>query len=66
MNVAFIISISYLSCFGDDAPFGIEQLLVNRTLYEKSLASGFGTVHFIVDASEEQQVSVRGGHQRGM
>ena len=37
-----------------------EQLLVNRTLYEKSLASGFGTVHFVVDASEEQQVSIGG------
>ena len=35
---------------------------MNRTLYEKSLASGFGAVHFMVDASEEQQV--RGGHRR--
>ena len=32
------------------------QLLVNRTLYEKTLASGFGAVHFIIDASEQQQV----------
>jgi hypothetical protein len=31
------------------------QLLVNRTLYEKTLASGFGVVHFLMDASEEQQ-----------
>ncbi|XP_024024060.1 uncharacterized protein LOC21387328 [Morus notabilis] len=31
------------------------QLLVNRTLYEKTLASGFGAVHFILDASEQQQ-----------
>ncbi|BBG98674.1 Protein of unknown function D [Prunus dulcis] len=31
------------------------QLLVNRTLYEKTLASGFGSVHFILDASEQQQ-----------
>lgn len=31
------------------------QLLVNRTLYEKTLASGFGTVHFLLDASEQQQ-----------
>ncbi|URE48717.1 hypothetical protein MUK42_14537, partial [Musa troglodytarum] len=31
------------------------QLLVNRTLYEKTLASGFGSVHFLVDASEQQQ-----------
>lgn len=33
------------------------QLLVNRTLYEKTLASGFGSVHFLLDASEQQQVS---------
>lgn len=26
-----------------------------RTLYEKTLASGFGTVHFLLDASEQQQ-----------
>lgn len=32
------------------------QLLVNRTLYEKTLASGFGSVHFLLDASEQQQV----------
>ncbi|ERN08195.1 hypothetical protein AMTR_s00018p00182200 [Amborella trichopoda] len=31
------------------------QLLVNKTLYEKTLASGFGSVHFLVDASEQQQ-----------
>lgn len=31
------------------------ELLVNRTLYEKTLASGFGTIHFLVDASEQQQ-----------
>uniref|UniRef100_A0A7N0T244 Uncharacterized protein n=1 Tax=Kalanchoe fedtschenkoi TaxID=63787 RepID=A0A7N0T244_KALFE len=31
------------------------QLLVNRTLYEKTLASGFGAVHFLLDASEQQQ-----------
>ncbi|KAJ7952075.1 DUF3754 family protein [Quillaja saponaria] len=31
------------------------QLLVNKTLYEKTLASGFGSVHFILDASEQQQ-----------
>ncbi|CAA6656447.1 unnamed protein product [Spirodela intermedia] len=30
-------------------------LLVNRTLYEKTLASGFGSVHFLLDASEQQQ-----------
>ncbi|KAJ4892488.1 hypothetical protein Rs2_32236 [Raphanus sativus] len=31
------------------------QLLVNKTLYEKTLASGFGSVHFLLDASEQQQ-----------
>ncbi|XP_038971493.1 uncharacterized protein LOC103710724 isoform X4 [Phoenix dactylifera] len=31
------------------------QLLVNRALYEKTLASGFGSVHFLLDASEQQQ-----------
>lgn len=34
-----------------------KQLLVNRTLYEKTIASGFGSVHFLLDASEQQQVS---------
>ncbi|KAI3691332.1 hypothetical protein L2E82_49660 [Cichorium intybus] len=27
----------------------------DRTLYEKALASGFGSVHFLLDASEQQQ-----------
>ncbi|GMP32784.1 hypothetical protein CsSME_00006382 [Camellia sinensis var. sinensis] len=31
------------------------QLLVNKTLYEKTIASGFGSVHFLLDASEQQQ-----------
>ncbi|KAM7471969.1 hypothetical protein LguiA_010152 [Lonicera macranthoides] len=31
------------------------QLLVNRTLYEKTVASGFGSVHFLLDASGQQQ-----------
>ncbi|XWS76771.1 hypothetical protein CRYUN_Cryun01aG0206300 [Craigia yunnanensis] len=31
------------------------QLLVNKTLYEKTLASGFGSIHFLLDASEQQQ-----------
>uniref|UniRef100_N1R5H3 Uncharacterized protein n=1 Tax=Aegilops tauschii TaxID=37682 RepID=N1R5H3_AEGTA len=31
------------------------QLLVNKTLYEKTLARGFGSVYFLVDASEQQQ-----------
>uniref|UniRef100_A0A0D9WKT6 Methyltransferase n=1 Tax=Leersia perrieri TaxID=77586 RepID=A0A0D9WKT6_9ORYZ len=35
------------------------QLLVNKTLYEKTLASGFGSVYFLLDASEQQQVSSR-------
>nr|PNR55464.1 hypothetical protein PHYPA_006361 [Physcomitrium patens] len=30
------------------------QLLVNKALYEKTLASGFGVVHFLLDASEDQ------------
>jgi hypothetical protein len=34
----------------------LEQLLVNKTLYEKTLASGFGSVHFLLDASQQQQV----------
>jgi hypothetical protein len=32
------------------------QLLVNKTLYEKTGARGFGVVQFLVDESEEQQV----------
>ncbi|KAK4798148.1 hypothetical protein SAY86_030474 [Trapa natans] len=31
------------------------QLLVNKTLYEKTVASGFGSVHFLLDASEQQK-----------
>ncbi|KAI8005647.1 Protein TPR3 [Camellia lanceoleosa] len=31
------------------------SLLVNKTLYEKTIASGFGSVHFFLDASEQQQ-----------
>ncbi|XP_031391336.1 uncharacterized protein LOC116203644 isoform X2 [Punica granatum] len=31
------------------------QLLVNKTLYEKTEASGFGSVHFLLDASEQQK-----------
>ncbi|KAL5539410.1 hypothetical protein UlMin_045105 [Ulmus minor] len=31
------------------------QLLVNKALYEKTLASGFGSIHFLLDASEQQQ-----------
>eukprot|EP00249_Psilotum_nudum_P020351 c27663_g1_i1 orf=578-3478(-) len=31
------------------------QLLVNKTLHEKTLASGFGAIHYLVDASEQQK-----------
>lgn len=31
------------------------QLLVNKALYEKTVASGFGSIHFLLDASEQQQ-----------
>ncbi|KAK1258439.1 hypothetical protein QJS04_geneDACA006643 [Acorus gramineus] len=31
------------------------KLLVNKTLYEKTIASGFGSVYFLLDASEQQQ-----------
>ncbi|CAI9097133.1 OLC1v1033476C1 [Oldenlandia corymbosa var. corymbosa] len=31
------------------------QLLVNKTLNEKTVASGFGSVHFLLDASQQQQ-----------
>ncbi|KZV33828.1 pyruvate kinase, cytosolic isozyme-like [Dorcoceras hygrometricum] len=34
-----------------------EKLLVNRTLYEKTAASGFGCIHFLLDASEQQLVT---------
>jgi hypothetical protein len=36
------------------------QLLVNKTLYQKTLASGFGSVYFLLDASEQQQVTFYG------
>ncbi|KAJ7534550.1 hypothetical protein O6H91_13G099100 [Diphasiastrum complanatum] len=59
-----IASISLL-VFASRVIFGYKQtweryqLLVNKTLYEKTLASGFGVVHFLVDASEEQQATSR-------
>ncbi|KAL5570231.1 hypothetical protein UlMin_026806 [Ulmus minor] len=34
------------------------QLLVNKALYEKTLASGFGSIHFLLDASEQQYKEV--------
>ena len=33
------------------------QLLVNKKLYEKTLVSGFGSVYFLLYASEQQQVT---------
>ncbi|XP_047333253.1 uncharacterized protein LOC124936772 [Impatiens glandulifera] len=41
--------------FGYKQTWDRYQLLVNRTLYEKTLASGFGSVYFLLDASEQQQ-----------
>ncbi|XP_062110880.1 uncharacterized protein LOC133822522 [Humulus lupulus] len=51
---ALIISVSRV-VLGYKQTWDRYQLLVNRTLYEKTLASGFGSVHFILDASEQQQ-----------
>ncbi|KAK9093659.1 hypothetical protein Scep_025128 [Stephania cephalantha] len=56
-----IIAISALIIYVTRVALGYKQtwdryqLLVNRTLYEKTLASGFGSVHFLLDASEQQQ-----------
>ncbi|XP_010673324.1 uncharacterized protein LOC104889703 isoform X5 [Beta vulgaris subsp. vulgaris] len=56
-----VISVSALIIFVIRVALGYKQtrdryeLLVNRTLYEKTLASGFGSVHFLLDASEQQQ-----------
>ncbi|TVU01211.1 hypothetical protein EJB05_53338 [Eragrostis curvula] len=41
--------------FGHSFDHVLFQLLVNKTLYEKTLASGFGSVYFLLDASEQQQ-----------
>ncbi|KAK7270592.1 hypothetical protein RJT34_25881 [Clitoria ternatea] len=55
------VAISALIIFGSRVVLGYKQtwdryqLLVNKTLYEKTLASGFGSVHFLLDASEQQQ-----------
>lgn len=57
-----VVAISALIIFGSRVVLGYKQtwdryqLLVNKTLYEKTLASGFGSVHFLLDASEQQQV----------
>ncbi|XP_019447627.1 PREDICTED: uncharacterized protein LOC109350779 isoform X2 [Lupinus angustifolius] len=56
-----VVAASALIIYGSRVVLGYKQtwdryqLLVNKTLYEKTLASGFGSVHFILDASEQQQ-----------
>ncbi|KAL2603107.1 hypothetical protein R1flu_017160 [Riccia fluitans] len=58
-----VIAASALSVVVGRAALGYKQtsdryqLLVNKTLYEKTLGNGFGVVHFLIDASEEQQAS---------
>ncbi|GMH03970.1 hypothetical protein Nepgr_005809 [Nepenthes gracilis] len=55
-----VISMSALIIYVSRVALGYKQtrdryqLLVNQTLYEKTLASGFGSVHFLLDASEQQ------------
>ncbi|KAF7843117.1 uncharacterized protein G2W53_000022 [Senna tora] len=55
------VAITALIIYGSRVVLGYKQtwdryqLLVNKTLYEKTLASGFGSVHFLLDASEQQQ-----------
>ncbi|KAI3904498.1 hypothetical protein MKW98_014678 [Papaver atlanticum] len=55
--IAFSALVLYVSrvVLGYKQTWDRYQLLVNRTLYEKTLASGFGSVHFLLDASEQQQ-----------
>ncbi|KAI5414321.1 uncharacterized protein LOC127087673 isoform X3 [Lathyrus oleraceus] len=56
-----VVAVSALIIYGSRVALGYKQtwdryqLLVNKTLYEKTLASGFGSVHFLLDASEQQQ-----------
>ncbi|WVY99614.1 hypothetical protein V8G54_025684 [Vigna mungo] len=56
-----VVAISALIIYGSRVVLGYKQtwdryqLLVNKTLNEKTLASGFGSVHFLLDASEQQQ-----------
>uniref|UniRef100_A0A803LKK7 Uncharacterized protein n=2 Tax=Chenopodium quinoa TaxID=63459 RepID=A0A803LKK7_CHEQI len=56
-----VIAVSALIIFVTRVALGYKQtrdryeLLVNRALYEKTLASGFGSVYFLLDASEQQQ-----------
>eukprot|EP00250_Pteridium_aquilinum_P013352 c21287_g1_i1 orf=119-2398(+) len=51
---ALIVYITRVA-LGYKQTFDRYQLLVNKTLYEKTLASGFGAAQFLVDASEQQQ-----------
>ncbi|MCO5603723.1 hypothetical protein L7F22_057874 [Adiantum nelumboides] len=51
---ALIVYISRVA-LGYKQTYDRYQLLVNKTLYEKTLASGFGAAQFLVDASEQQQ-----------
>lgn len=51
---ALIISVTRI-VLGYKQTWDRYQLLVNQTLYEKTVASGFGSVHFLLDASGQQQ-----------
>ncbi|KAK1296815.1 hypothetical protein QJS10_CPB15g00846 [Acorus calamus] len=55
--IAFSALIIYVSrvILGYKQTWDRYQLLVNKTLYEKTIASGFGSVYFLLDASEQQQ-----------
>jgi hypothetical protein len=53
-SISLIVYVSRVA-LGYKQTYDRYQLLVNRTLYEKTLASGFGVVHFLMDASEDQQ-----------
>ncbi|XP_073134749.1 uncharacterized protein [Henckelia pumila] len=78
-----VIAASALVIYATRVLLGYKQtrdryhLLVNRTLYEKTAASGFGCIHFLLDASEQQQfkeailvyailMNVEGGQVTGM
>ncbi|RVW85148.1 hypothetical protein CK203_032917 [Vitis vinifera] len=49
-----VIAVSALIIYVTRVALGYKQTW-DRTLYEKTLASGFGSVHFLLDASEQQQ-----------
>ncbi|KAK1320800.1 hypothetical protein QJS10_CPA03g01934 [Acorus calamus] len=55
--IAFSALIIYVSrvILGYKQTWDRYQLLVNKTLYEKTIASGFGSVYFLLDASEQEQ-----------